>query len=111
MEFENENNGAYHKWQTSVKQWSKVKQLVREMRKEPTDTENILWQELRGHKINRLKFRRQHSIDKFIIDFYCREKKLIIEVDGEIHDFQKENDSIRQEFLEEFGYTVLRLKK
>ena len=110
MEFENEKNGAYHKWQTSVKQWSKVKQLAREMRKEPTDTENILWQELRGHKLNRLKFRRQHSIDKFIVDFYCREKKLIIEVDGEIHDFQKENDSIRQEFLEEFGYTVLRFK-
>ena len=65
---------------------------------------------IKGHKINRLKFRRQHSIDKFIVDFYCREKKLIIEVDGEIHDFQKENDSIRQEFLEEFGYTVLRFK-
>ena len=110
MDFENENNGAQHKWQTSVKQWSKVKQLAREMRKEPTDAENKLWQELRGHKLNKLKFRRQHSIDKFVVDFYCREKKLIIEVDGEIHDFQKENDSIRQEFLEELGYAVLRFK-
>ena len=51
MDFENENNGAYHKWQTSVKQWSKVKQLAKEMRKEPTDAENKLWQELRRQKI------------------------------------------------------------
>ncbi len=110
MDFENENNGAYHKWQTSAKQWSKVKHLVREMRKDPTNAENILWQELRRHKLNRLKFRRQHSIDRFVVDFYCRDKKLIIEVDGEIHDFQKENDSLRQEFLEELGYAVLRIK-
>ena len=110
MDFEDENNGTFHKWQTSAKQWSKVKLLVREMRKEPTDAENILWQELRGHKLNRLKFRRQHSIDKFVVDLYCREKKLIIEVDGEIHDSQKENDSLRQKFLEEIGYTVLRIK-
>jgi very-short-patch-repair endonuclease len=96
--------------QTSVKQWSKVNLLVRKMRKEPTDSENVLWQELRGHKLNRLKFRRQHSIDKFVVDFYCREKKLIIEVDGDVHDFQKENDIIRQEFLEEIGYAVLRIK-
>lgn len=110
MDFENESNGAYHKWQTSAKQWSKVKHLAREMRKEPTDAENILWQELRGHKLNRLKFRRQHSIGRFVVDFYCREKKLIIEVDGEIHDYQKEYDSIRQEFLEELGYAVLRFE-
>ena len=110
MDFEDENNGTFHKWQTSAKQWSKVKLLVREMRKEPTDAENILWQELRGHKLNRLKFRRQHSIDKFVVDLYCREKKLIIEVDGEIHDSQKEKDSLRQKFLEEIGYAVLRIK-
>ncbi len=110
MDIENENNGAYHKWLTSAKQWSKVKHLVKEMRKEPTVAEDILWQELRGHKLNRLKFRRQHSIDKFVVDFYCREKKLIIEVDGEIHDFQKEHDSIRQEILEGLGYAVLRFK-
>jgi very-short-patch-repair endonuclease len=111
MNFENENNnGTYHIWQTSAKQWNKIKHLAREMRKEPTVAENILWQELRGHKLGKLKFRRQHSIDKFVVDFYCREKKIIIEVDGEIHDFQKEDDLIRQEFLEELGYEVLRFK-
>jgi len=80
------------------------------MRKEPTVAENLLWQELRSHKLHNLKFRRQHSINKFIVDFYCREIKLIIKVDGEIHTFQRENDLIRQEFLEELGYRVLRFK-
>ena len=51
MDFENVNNGAHHKWESSVKQWSMVKQLAREMRKEPTDAENKLWQELRRQKI------------------------------------------------------------
>ena len=58
MDFENENNGAQHKWQTSVKQWSKVKQLAREMRKEPTDAENKLWQELRRQKIKQIKIQK-----------------------------------------------------
>ena len=109
MNFENKSD-SYHKWQTLSKQWNKIKHLAREMRKEPTVAENILWQELRAHKLDKLKFRRQHSINKFIVDFYCREIKLIIEVDGEIHTFQKENDLIRQEFLGELGYKVLRFK-
>lgn len=111
MNFDIKNDtGTYHIWQTSANQWSKIKHLAREMRKEPTASENILWQELRKHKLNKLKFRRQHSINKFIVDFYCREKKLIIEIDGEIHDYQKEDDLIRQEFLEKLGYKVLRFK-
>jgi len=111
MNYENKSNyDSYHKWQTTAQQWNKIKHLAREMRKEPTVAENILWQELRAHKLDKLKFRRQHSIYKFIVDFYCREIKLIIEVDGEIHDFQKEDDLIRQQFLEELGYKILRFK-
>ena len=76
MNSENENiNGTYHIWQSTTKQWSKIKHLAREMRNEPTAAENKLWQELRGYKLDKLKFRRQHSIHIFIVDFYCREKK------------------------------------
>lgn len=111
MDIENkEKMISYHKWQTSSIQWNKMKHLVREMRKEPTVAEKKLWQKLRSFKLDKLKFRRQHSIYKFVVDFYCKEIKLIIEVDGEIHDYQKKYDLIRQEFLEELGYKVLRLK-
>jgi len=111
MKLEDESNDdSYHKWQTPAKQWSNIKHLIKEMRKEPTVAENILWQELRAHKLDKLKFRRQHCINKFVVDFYCRGIKLIIEVDGEIHDTQREYDLVRQEFLEELGYKVLRFK-
>jgi very-short-patch-repair endonuclease len=56
------------------------------------------------------KFRRQHSIDKFIADFYCIEVRLAIEVDGPIHEYTSEEDAIRQEFLESQGITVLRFR-
>jgi very-short-patch-repair endonuclease len=78
------------------------------MRHEPTLAENKLWQQLRGKKLVGFKFRRQHTIDRFMVDFYCREARLIIEVDGPIHDYSQEEDAIRQEFLESQGYRVLR---
>jgi very-short-patch-repair endonuclease len=70
------------------------------MRHNPTEAENALWQRLRDKGIG-AKFRRQHAIDRFIVDFYCAKSKLLIEVDGGIHDYTKEEDAIRQEFLEE----------
>lgn len=51
-----------------------------------TEAEDILWKHLRNKKLNGLKFRRQHPLDIFIADFYCHEKKLVIELDGGIHD-------------------------
>src|SRR5262245_18256186 len=55
-----------------------------------------------------VKFRRQHGIDKFIVDFYCHEARLIIEVDGFIHEYSVEEDAIRQEYLEGLGFRVIR---
>ena len=55
-----------------------------------------------------LKFRRQQVIDRFIVDFYCHEIKLVIEVDGEIHNYTQVEDAIRQEFLESLGLRVVR---
>jgi very-short-patch-repair endonuclease len=75
-----------------------------------TDAETKLWQQLRNHKFEGLKFRRQHPIDRFIVDFYCHEKCLVVEVDGSIHDLTevKERDEGREEELRNFGLTIIR---
>jgi very-short-patch-repair endonuclease len=78
------------------------------MRHTPTEAEDKLWQHLRNRQLTGLKFRRQHSIERFIVDFYCAEAKLIIEIDGPVHEYSEEEDVIRQEFLESRGFRVLR---
>ncbi len=83
---------------------------ARNMRANPTEAESILWKELRGKQIAGYKFRQQHLIDDYIVDFVCLKKKLIIEVDGEIHNFQEEKDLKRTKILENLGYKVIRFK-
>jgi very-short-patch-repair endonuclease len=80
------------------------------MRHQPTPAEEKLWQKLRNKQLLGFKFRRQHSIDRFIVDFYCNEAQLVVEVDGEIHDYTQEEDAIRQEFLESLGLRVVRFR-
>ena len=81
---------------------------AKEMRKNPTKAEAKLWEELRGKRLG-YKFRRQHPIDNYIVDFICLEKKLIIEVDGKIHEYQLEKDEERELLLKEKkGYKILR---
>ncbi|HKR04751.1 MAG TPA: methionine synthase [Bacteroidia bacterium] len=92
---------------TELKHWQKLLPFAKDMRHEPTQAENILWQELRNRKLGH-KFRRQHPLDGFIPDFICLEKKLIIEVDGEIHIEQKEYDEGRTYELNEIGYKIIR---
>ena len=100
--------GSEARWRTPPDLWQKLKPLARQMRREPTPATHKLWQHLRDRQLLGLKFRRQHTIDRFIVDFYCREAQLIIEVDGPIHDYSVEEDAIRQEFLESQGFQVLR---
>jgi very-short-patch-repair endonuclease len=95
-------------WQPSSELWQKLKPLARQMRREPTAAEAKLWQRLRNRQIRNAKFRRQFAIDRFIVDFCSPEVRLIIEVDGPIHDYSQQEDQIRQEFLESLGFTVLR---
>jgi len=78
-----------------------------EMRESPTKAEAILWKHLRGNKIG-IKFRRQHIIDRFIVDFYCVQKGLVIEVDGDVHKSQEERDKEREVILEGLGCKILR---
>lgn len=77
-----------------------------------TPAEKVLWNFLKNKSLEGFKFRRQHPIDKYIVDFYCHQKKLVIEVDGSIHDQlnQKEYDSGRTSVLEEFGLKVIRFR-
>ena len=77
------------------------------MRKEPTAAEQILWQELRAKKLG-AKFRRQHLIDQFIVDFYCVELGLVVEVDGGIHGKQKSADLERERILKALGCLIIR---
>jgi 5-methyltetrahydrofolate--homocysteine methyltransferase len=96
------------RWHTKADLWEKLKNKARNMRIAPTETEKLLWLYLRDGKLKSYKFRRQHSLGQFIVDFYCKKAKLIIEVDGPIHEFQKEADSARQEYLENHEFRVIR---
>lgn len=85
---------------------------ARELRKNQTKAEEIFWELVRNRKFLNLKFRRQHQIGSYIVDFYCTEKKLIIEFDGEVHnnEEQQKHDSIRDKYLTSIGNQVLRFK-
>ena len=87
----------------------KILDAAREQRKKPTQSEKILWQALRGKKLDGIKFRRQQPIGLFIADFYSSQHRLVIEVDGGIHEFQQEADAERDEMMETLGLNVLRL--
>ena len=87
----------------------KMVEVARQFRKEPTRSEDILWQSLRGKKLDGVKFRRQQPIGPFIVDFYAPAYRLVVEVDGQIHEIQKEADQERQQLLEQLGLFVLRL--
>ena len=83
---------------------------ARELRREMTPAEKILWQELRGGKLG-VHFRRQQVIAGFIVDFYCHQAELVIEVDGCIHEeeIQRENDVLRDRTLSELGLRIVRV--
>ena len=81
---------------------------ARRMRREPTKAEQLLWQRLRGQQLGGYKFRRQHPIGGYIVDFCCPETKLVIELDGDVHAFQEAKDARRTAELEAQGYRVIR---
>ncbi|MGN6435426.1 MAG: vitamin B12 dependent-methionine synthase activation domain-containing protein [Agriterribacter sp.] len=87
-----------------------LKDYALQHRQNPTEAERVLWTLLKGKKLESYKFRRQHIILQFIADFVCLSKKLIIELDGNIHDLpeSKISDQQRTEILREKGYTVIR---
>ena len=78
------------------------------MRKQPTRSEKILWDAVRGRQLGGLKFRRQHVISPFVVDFYVPACRLVIEIDGPFHLAQKHADKEREEYLISMGYRILR---
>ncbi len=89
----------------------KLKERRRELRRNSTFQEDLLWKQIRNCKLG-VKFRRQHSIGGYILDFYCSKKKLIIEIDGEIHNTKKaqEYDAVRDKFFTDIDYKILRFR-
>jgi len=87
-----------------------VFKLARELRKNETEAEKMLWSKLNKNQIIGLQFRRQHPINIFIADFYCPKLKLVIEVDGSIHEITENHDHDigRSEFMNDFGISVIR---
>lgn len=84
-------------------------QRARELRREMTPAEKRLWQALRGNKLGGRHFRRQQIIAGYIVDFYCHAADLVIEIDGDIHEYQKEYDAERNKVLTGLGLKVLHI--
>jgi len=86
--------------------------ICRRLRKTQTKAEELLWECLRRNRLNGLKFRRQHPLGRYIADFYCPEERLVIELDGKVHDLkdQKEYDKMRKEIIEVHRIRILRIK-
>ena len=86
-----------------------IRDAARVHRKNPTPSESLLWEAIRGGRIEGRKFRRQQPIGPFIVDFYCPEERLVVEVDGPVHDRQQREDAGRQEAIEMLGLHFVRI--
>jgi very-short-patch-repair endonuclease len=84
---------------------------ARRLRREQTPAERVLWEALRGRRFRGLKFRRQHPIGCFVVDFYCPAEKLVVEVDGAVHEdlSHRAGDAEREQWLAELGLTIVRV--
>jgi len=91
--------------------WSYVI-AARELRQVETETEKILWESLRGKRLNGLKFRRQHPYEHYVLDFFCVEHQLVVELDGSVHHVldQAAYDEERTNFLNEHGLHIIRFR-
>ncbi len=97
----------YHDCMKRFNNLPPLKDRRKQLRKEQTPQELALWAKLRQHQLG-VKFKRQHSIGPYILDFYCPDKKLAIELDGSRHAENKEYDIERSNYLNEFGIKVVR---
>ena len=87
---------------------SKLTHYAKNLRKNSTKVESLLWSRLRARQFQGIKFRRQQPIENFIVDFVSFEKRIVIELDGGQHKMNKEKDNERDRFLANNGFTVLR---
>ncbi|MBM2841097.1 MAG: hypothetical protein HW412_1625 [Bacteroidetes bacterium] len=95
-----------------------AKKTSRELRRDQTKAEEIFWEAVRGHRFMGLKFYRQHPLffdfqgkeTFFIADFYCHKHRIVIEIDGRIHDFNRKRDEARTRVINALGVQVLRFR-
>jgi very-short-patch-repair endonuclease len=89
-----------------------LKDYRQELRKNLTPAEAFLWTHLKSKQLKGKRFTKQHSIENYIVDFYCASEKLIIELDGEVHNNSRaqEYDNNRSDYLESLGYKVIRFE-
>ena len=99
---------SYERWDISPELELKMRDVARRLRREPTPTEAILWEKLRRKQLGQ-KFRRQVAIGPFVVDFLCTTASLVIEVDGPIHELQRQADQERQALLETLGLRFIRV--
>ena len=87
-----------------------LKERRRELRRNQTDAEKMLWKQVRGKQLMGRKFFRQYSVGLYILDFYCPDLKLAVELDGGQHNDEekKESDNVRSEYLQQQGINVIR---
>jgi len=83
---------------------------AKKLRREMTPAEKILWKELRANTLQGLHFRRQQVVHGYFPDFYCHQHELIVELDGGIHELQKEYDAEREAYLISLGFRIIRFK-
>ena len=87
-----------------------IEAAARRLRRNMTPAEKKLWQALKGKKLGGLKFRTQHPVGPLILDFYCPACKLVVELDGGVHEEQAEYDEARTRHLNEYNYRVIRFR-
>lgn len=85
----------------------KIFRTAEELRNNMTEVETFLWEKLKRNQLG-VRFKAQHPIERFIVDFYCHQAKLVIEIDGEIHKFQQEYDFGREAEIEKYGIKIIR---
>ena len=95
-------------YKTAKANESEQKILRKELRSHATPAEAVLWKMLKGRNADGMKFRRQQGIGPYVLDFYCPELRLCVELDGSSHDYKYEYDEQRTEFLQKQGIRVLR---
>ena len=88
--------------------WPDLNPAARSMRGNPTPAEELVWEQVRNRRFHGLKFRRQHPVDRFIVDFICPEKSVVVEIDGSIHLSTGPEDQAREKVLESHGLRVVR---
>jgi very-short-patch-repair endonuclease len=85
-------------------------EAARDLRQRMTPAEELLWTRLRGGQLSGLTFRRQHPVGPFVLDFCCATCRLVVELDGSVHDEQQDQDEERTKLLAMRGYTVIRFR-